>query len=61
MNGPEFDWAEFFRMGGYAFYVWTSYIIALIIVVLNIVQPVLQRKKIITRVKRAIKREQIQS
>ena len=59
MNGSEFSWSEFFDMGGYAFFVWTSYGIALLVVVLNIVMPVLHRKKVINRVKRAIRREQL--
>ena len=36
---------EFFAMGGYAFYVWTSYGIALIVLVANIIIPVAQRKQ----------------
>jgi heme exporter protein D len=36
---------EFFSMGGYAFYVWTSYGLTLIVLVANIVIPVLQRKQ----------------
>jgi heme exporter protein D len=60
MNGSEFSWSEFFAMGGYAFFVWTSYGIALLVVVLNIVMPVLHRKKVINRVRRAIRREQLQ-
>ena len=47
-------------MGGYAFYVWTSYALTLIVVVANIVSPILQRKKAIKRIKRAIKRENIE-
>jgi heme exporter protein D len=35
---------EFLAMGGYGFYVWTSYGIATIILVANIVLPILQRK-----------------
>ncbi len=35
---------EFFAMGGYAFYVWTSYGIATIILVINIIIPIVQRK-----------------
>jgi len=54
------NWSEFFHMGGYAFFVWTSYGITLIVVVANIVAPIMQRKKIISRIKRAIKREQIE-
>jgi len=54
------NWSEFFHMGGYAFFVWTSYGLTLIVVVANIVAPIMQRKKIISRIKRAIKREQIE-
>jgi heme exporter protein D len=53
------NWSEFFHMGGYAFFVWTSYALAFVIVVLNIVSPMVQRKKIIARIKRAIKRENL--
>jgi heme exporter protein D len=60
MNGSEFSWSEFFAMGGYAFFVWTSYGITLLVIMLNIVMPVLHRRKVINRVKRAIRREQLQ-
>ena len=60
MNGSEFSWSEFFAMGGYAFYVWTSYGLTFLVIVLNIVMPVLHRRKVINRVKRAIRREQLQ-
>ena len=60
MNGSEFNLSEFFAMGGYAFFVWTSYGIALLVIVLNIVMPMIGRKKVISRVKRAIRREQLQ-
>jgi len=51
------NWTEFFDMGGYAFFVWWSYGLTLALVVANVVSPILQRKKVIARVKRAIKRE----
>jgi heme exporter protein D len=54
------NWSEFFHMGGYAFFVWTSYGLTLIIIVANIVAPIMQRKKVISRIKRAIRREQIE-
>ena len=44
-------------MGGYAVYVWTSYAFALLLVVVNVVSPIIERKRVIARVKRAIKRE----
>ena len=54
------NWSEFFHMGGYAFYVWTSYAIALVLVILNIVTPVLHRRRIISRIKRALRREALE-
>ncbi|MBE9564165.1 MAG: heme exporter protein CcmD [Proteobacteria bacterium] len=54
------NWSEFFHMGGYAFFVWTSYALTLIVIVANIVAPIVQRKKVIARIKRAIKRENIE-
>ena len=54
------NWSEFFHMGGYAFYVWTSYAIALVLVILNIVAPILQRRRIISRIKRALRREALE-
>ena len=53
------NWSEFFHMGGYAYFVWTSYALALVTVVLNIISPIVQRKKIIARIKRTIKRENL--
>ena len=60
MNGSEFSWSEFFDMGGYAFFVWSSYGLTFLVIVLNIVMPIMHRKKVINRVKRAIRREQLQ-
>ncbi len=54
------NWSEFFHMGGYAFFVWGSYAVALIVVLGNIVTPIMQRKKVIKRIKRTIKRESIE-
>ena len=38
--------AEFFRMGGYAFYVWGSYAVVATVLVLNFVAPVLRHRRI---------------
>ena len=54
------NWSEFFHMGGYAFYVWTSYALTFVVVVANVVSPIIQRKKVIARIKRTLKREQIE-
>lgn len=53
------DWTEFFNMGGYAFFVWTSYALFFLVIAVNIIALVLQRKKTIARIKRAIKREKL--
>ena len=55
------NWAEFFDMGGYAFFVWTSYGLFFTVIAANIISPILQRKKIIAQIKRAIKRESLLS
>ena len=57
MSGSEFSWSEFFHMGGYAAFVWSSYGLALIMVLANIISPMIERKRVIARVKRAIKRD----
>ncbi len=33
------NWADFFNMGGYAFNVWTSYLLAAVILGLNVWLP----------------------
>ena len=45
--------AEFFRMGGYAFYVWWSYAIVCVVLVLNLVAPSMKLR----RVHRALARQ----
>ena len=47
---------EFFHMGGYAFYVWTSYGVALVVLLLNIALPLRQRKKLLDNIARAARR-----
>ena len=53
------NWSEFFHMGGYAFFVWTSYGLTFLVMLANIISPIIQRRKVIARIKRAIKREQL--
>ena len=54
------NWSEFFHMGGYAFFVWTSYGITFAVLLANIISPIIQRRKTIARIKRAIKREAVE-
>ena len=50
------DWNEFLHMGGYAFYVWSAYGITLLVLLLNIIMPLRQRRKLLTDIKRKAKR-----
>ena len=45
---------EFLHMGGYAFYVWTSYAITAAVLVLNVVIPVRQGNAQRRRLRRAL-------
>ena len=47
---------EFLHMGGYAFYVWTSYSIALIVLLANLLLPIRQRRKILADIARSARR-----
>lgn len=42
------NWTAFFEMGGYAFYVWTSYLAAAVILVVNVLIP-LRRNRTVRR------------
>jgi len=60
VNVGDFSWSEFFHMGGYAFFVWTSYGITFAVLLALVVSSLTQRKRVIARVRRAIKREALQ-
>jgi heme exporter protein D len=47
---------EFFAMGGYALYVWPSLLLTLIVLVLNIVAPIYQRKRTLADIARKLRR-----
>lgn len=49
---------EFFAMSGYAFYVWTSYGITLVTMLLHFVWPLIQRRKLFNHLKQAQYRQQ---
>jgi heme exporter protein D len=48
--------SEFFNMGGYAFYVWTSYGIALVVLVANVVIPMMHRRRLLSDLARRERR-----
>jgi heme exporter protein D len=39
--------SEFLHMGGYAFYVWTSYGLAFIVLLANVLNPWLRERKLL--------------
>ena len=47
---------EFLHMGGYGFYVWSSYGIALVVLVLNIILPARQRTRLLADIARKVRR-----
>ncbi|MGH1462436.1 MAG: heme exporter protein CcmD [Neptuniibacter sp.] len=54
----SFDsFSEFLAMGGHGKYVWMSYAIAFVVIVINIVNPVLQKKKVFSDLARRLRRE----
>ncbi len=52
---------EFLHMGGYAFYVWSSYGLTLLILLINIVVPIRQRRKLLNEIARAARRARRES
>lgn len=42
------SWTTFFEMGGYGLYVWTSYLAAVVVLVLNVLIP-LRRNRTMRR------------
>jgi heme exporter protein D len=50
--------ADFFHMGGYAAYVWSSYGLALIVLLPTMLLPFRENKQLIKKIKGKYKREQ---
>ena len=48
---------DFFHMGGYAVYVWSSYGLAFIVLVLNIIIPLLREKQLLKSIAKKTKRK----
>jgi len=48
---------EFFNMGGYAFYVWTSYGLAFIILIANLIIPINQERTLLRTLARKARRK----
>ena len=50
--------SEFLHMGGYAFFVWTSYLLALLILVINYVVPIKRERNLLRRIARLARRRE---
>ena len=51
------NWTEFFDMGGYAFYVWTSWGLTALVLLWQFIQPKRKNAKIKAEIQRQINRE----
>lgn len=49
--------SEFFYMGGYGAYVWSSYAIWLAVMIVNVVQPTIKARGTIKRLARSLNQE----
>lgn len=47
---------QFFYMGGYAFYVWTSYALAFIVLMANLLNPILRERRLMRDLARKSRR-----
>ena len=50
---------KFFSMGGYAFYVWTSYALVLGVLIVNLILPLRRKGEIQRSIARMLKRERM--
>jgi heme exporter protein D len=55
------NWSEFFHMGGYAFYVWTSWVLTIIVFAWHLIQVKIVRHNLKESLSRELKREQLDS
>jgi heme exporter protein D len=54
----SFDsFSDFLAMGGHGLYVWLSYGIAIVLLVVNVVSPLLRKKQLLTELVRRMRRE----
>ncbi|MGY0218978.1 heme exporter protein CcmD [Endozoicomonadaceae bacterium StTr2] len=51
------DFASFIAMGGHGLYVWTSYAVAALVVIFNLVGPWREKRRISASISRQMRRE----
>ena len=52
------NWQEFFAKGGYAFYVWVSYGITFVVMLIIAISPIIQRKQFLRQQALRLKRQE---
>ena len=52
------SWQEFFNMGGYGFYVWSSYGIAFVVLLANAISPIFCERNLLKTLAWKARREQ---
>ena len=52
---------EFFDMSGYGVSVWSSYGIAMLVLLANVLFPILERRRLMARLARRARRERLQT
>jgi heme exporter protein D len=58
-GGEYMSITEFFAMGGYAFYVWSSFGISFVLMLFGILRSIHRHKKVKNKIKQAIVRQKI--
>jgi heme exporter protein D len=48
--------SDFFAMGGYAAYVWPSFLLAAIVLIANVIAPMQQHKRVLKEIARKLRR-----
>jgi len=48
--------SEFLDMGGYAFYVWTSYGLSFVLMLMLVILPMQRKKQLVRRIRKTIRR-----
>lgn len=48
--------SEFFHMGGYAMYIWPAYAIAVLVLSINVIQPLLEKRKLLKTIGQKLRR-----
>ena len=51
------SFTDFLNMGGYAFYVWTSYLFCTLVLVVNLILPLRERSRLMKVLKARMQRE----